>query len=103
MKGKARKILKEERDKRRTFTKVAVKALLVFGIINASMPFILSACGRESVTELGVAWLAEIVGVFAIYAFKAYFETKQQAKQELEERKQEFEEMKVGMEEYKDE
>lgn len=85
-------------DNRNTFTKAAVRILLFFGILNATAPFILSALGREPVTELGTAWLAEIVGVFAVYAIKAYFETKQEAKQDLEERKQEFREYREGME-----
>ena len=86
-----------------TFTKVAVRLLLFFGLANATAPFVLSVIGKEPVSELGTAWLAEVVGVFAIDAFKAYFETKQEAKQELEDRKQAFEEYKAGLEEIEDE
>lgn len=74
-------------DNKRTFTKGAVKVLLIFGLINATMPYILSILDKDPVIGLGTAWLAEVVGVFAVYAFKAYFETKQEKKQELEEYK----------------
>lgn len=68
----------------KTYTKVAVKWLLVLGIINGMMPFVLSAFNRDSVSELGIAWVTEIVAVILGYLCKAYFETKQQKKQELE-------------------
>ena len=76
--------MRKRKPDKRTFTKGAVKILLFFGLINATMPFILSALDKDPVVTLGTAWLAEVVGVFAVYAFKAYFETKQQKKQELE-------------------
>lgn len=69
---------------KKTFTKGAVKILLFFGLVNATMPYILSALDKDPVVALGTAWLAEVVGVFAVYAFKAYFETKQEKKQNLE-------------------
>ena len=90
-------------DSRQTFTKIAVRLLLAFGLVNATMPYVLSMTGRDPVTELGTAWLAEVIGVFGIYAFKAYFETKQEAKQELENRKQDLEEYQAGLEDAGDE
>ena len=75
---------KRKRNDKRTFTKGAVKVLLFFGLVNATMPYVLSALDKDPVVGLGTAWLAEVVGVFAVYAFKAYFETKQEKKQHLE-------------------
>jgi hypothetical protein len=66
-----------------TYTKKAVKALLVIGVINAEVPYILAAFGRDPVTELGIAWITEIVAVILGYMCKAYFEKKQQKKQKL--------------------
>ena len=67
-----------------TFTKRAVKWLLILGCINGTLPFVLSFFGREPVAEMGVAWITEIVAVILGYLCKSYFETKQERKQELE-------------------
>ena len=66
-----------------TYTKKAVKAFLVVGVISAEIPFVLSAFGRDPVAELGIAWITEIVAVILGYMCKAYFEKKQQKKQKL--------------------
>ncbi len=66
-----------------TYTKKAVKALLVVGVISAEIPFVLSAFGRDPVAELGIAWITEVVAVILGYMCKAYFEKKQEKKQEL--------------------
>ena len=62
-----------------TFTKVAVKALLIVGVINAMVPYVLAAFEKEPVTELGIAWITDIVAVILGYMCKAYKETKQEA------------------------
>lgn len=67
--------------KKNTFTKVAVKALLIVGVINAMIPFLLSAFDKAPVTELGIAWISEIVAVILGYLLKSYHETKQERKQ----------------------
>lgn len=72
---------------KRTFTKKAVKCLLILGCINGTLPFILSAFGRDPVSDMGIAWVTEIVGVALGYMCKAYFETKQERKQDLEDYK----------------
>lgn len=79
--------MRRHRENRRTYTKRAVKALLVIGVINGTMPFILSAFGRETASEVGIAWITEIVAVILGYMAKAYFETKQERKQDLEDYK----------------
>jgi len=79
----------------KTYTKRAVKALLIVGVINAEIPYILALLGKEPCTELGIAWITEIVAVILGYMCKAYFEKKQQKKQELED----FKEGKYGLEE----
>lgn len=59
---------------KRTFTKVAVRIMLFIGVINAFIPYILSMCGKDPVTPLGVAWVTEIVAVISGYMLKAHFD-----------------------------
>ena len=61
--------------------------MLIIGVINGTMPFVLSAFGKEPTAELGIAWITEIVAVILGYMAKAYFETKQERKQNLEDYK----------------
>ena len=74
----------------KTYTKRVVKTLLIIGVISAEIPFVLSAFGKDTVEALGVAWITEIVAVILGYMCKAYFETKQQRKQDLEDFKANF-------------
>ena len=60
-----------------TYTKKAVKWLLVIGIVNGSMPYILSAFGKEPCVEMGIAWITEIVAVILGYMTKSFKETKE--------------------------
>lgn len=76
--------MRRRRRDKKTYTKKAVKALLIIGVINGTMPYVLSLCGKEPATEIGIAWVTEIVAVVLGYLCKAYFETKQQKKQELQ-------------------
>lgn len=76
--------MRHHRENRRTYTKRAVKALLIIGVINGTMPFILSFFDKEPAAELGIAWITEIVAVILGYMAKAYFETKQERKQDLD-------------------
>ena len=84
--------MRRHRETRRTYTKRAVKALLIIGVINGTMPFILSAFGRDAVSEVGIAWIVNDVAVILGYMAKAYFETKQERKQNLEDYKANLEE-----------
>ena len=79
--------MRRHRENRRTYTKRAVKALLIVGVINGSVPYILSAFGREPVSDLGIAWVTGVVAVMVGYMGKSYFETKQERKQDFEELK----------------
>ena len=68
---------------KRTFTKVAVRILLIIGVINATIPYILAAFDKEPSVALGVAWITEVIAVILGYMCKAYFGKKQQKKQKL--------------------
>lgn len=84
MRANARKRRRRRIDKH-TFTKIMVTWLLILGMINGTIPFILSACGKDPVSEMGIAWVTQILGVSIGYMIKAYFETKQEKKQALDE------------------
>lgn len=79
--------MRRHREHRKTFTKRAVTALLFIGVINGTIPYILSAFGKVPPEALGVAWITEIVAVITGYLCKSYFETKQERKQDLEDYK----------------
>lgn len=71
--------------KKKTFTKVAVKALLIIGVIDANIPFALALLEKDPCREIGLAFITEIVAVILGYMCKSYFETKQEKRQELAE------------------
>ena len=79
--------MKRKHDERRTYTKKAVKALLIVGVLNVEIPYLLAYLGREPCTELAIAWITEIVAVILGYLCKAYFETKEQEKNKLQEKR----------------
>ena len=80
-----------------TFTKKAMKAILIISLIDMQFPFILAFFGKEQIAEtLGGIIVTEIIGVFAVYCLKSFFETK-------EEKKNEMEKFKMGVEEDEDE
>ena len=76
--------MRRHRERRNTFTKRAVKALFIIGVINSEIPYILAAFGKETGEAIALAWITEIVGVMGAYMCKSYFETKQERKQDLE-------------------
>lgn len=59
---------------KRTFTKVAVRILLILGVINGVIPYLLAAFDKDPVTALGVAWITEIIAVILGYMCKAHFD-----------------------------
>lgn len=74
-------MIRRKTDNRMTFTKRAVKALLIIGVINAEIPYILALFGKETVEGVALAWITEIVAVITGYMCKSYFETKQERRQ----------------------
>lgn len=68
----------------KTYTKKAVKWMLIVGSINGMLPFVLSALGKDPVAELGIAWVTEIVAVILGYLVKSFKENKQMAIQRHE-------------------
>ena len=71
------------RTDKRTYTKKAVKWLLVLGCINGTLPFVLSAFGRDPVSDMGIAWVTEIVAVALGYFVRGFKDTKESEKVRL--------------------
>ena len=59
---------------KRTFTKVAVRILLILGVINGVVPYLLAAFDKDPVVALGVAWITEVIAVILGYMCKAHFD-----------------------------
>ena len=59
---------------KRTFTKVMVRLLLIIGIINAEIPYILAIFGKETNETLGIAWIVNIVAVSLGYMLKSHYD-----------------------------
>lgn len=75
---------KKKKTNKVTYTKKLVKWVVIISVINGTIPYILSLMGRDPVTELGGIWVGSILLTVVTYCTKAYFETKSQRKQDLE-------------------
>lgn len=57
-------------------------------LIDLQFPFVLAYLGKDSIAEtLGGLLVTEIIGVFLTYCLKSFFETREEKKNELEEKK----------------
>ena len=75
-----------------TFTKLWVSILLIIGIVDLQLSYLLAFLGYDQIAEtLSVAVVTEILGVTVAYIVRAFFDTKDEKKQDLEERKFEYE------------
>lgn len=63
-----------------TWTKNITRWLLIIGVINGIMPYILSACGKDPCSEMGIAWVTEIVAVALGYFVRGFKDTKESEK-----------------------
>lgn len=75
---------KKNKTNKVTYTKKLVKWVVIISVINGTIPYILSLMGRDPVAELGGIWVGSILLTVVTYCTKAYFETKSQRKQDLE-------------------
>lgn len=75
-----------------TFTKLWVSILLVVAVIDLQITYVLAFLGSEQIAEtLSVAIVTEIIGVVCVYMVRAYFDSKTEGKQKLEEMKLDIE------------
>lgn len=70
-----------------TFTKLWVSVLLIVGIIDLQLSYVLAFLGHTEIAEqLSIAVVTEILGVSVAYIIRAHFDTRQEKKQELNNR-----------------
>ena len=62
----------KDNNRERTFSKTMVTLILTVAVIDAQLPFILSAFGKEPVESLGGLFVTEIIAVCLGYFIKSY-------------------------------
>lgn len=77
--------MKKRRPKRFgiTWTKGITKYLLIIGVVNGTVPFLLAACDKEPCVEMGIAWVTEVVAVALGYFVRGFKDTKESEKVRL--------------------
>ena len=93
------------RKKKRTFSKQAVKWILIVSMVDLQLSYLLAFLGREQIAEtLSITVVTSIIAVMLGYFMKSYRETKEEEKVRLIEQKQEqtgketfVDDMKGGM------
>lgn len=74
--------------RRRTFTKQAVRGILLVALLDLQLSYLLAFLGREQIAEtLSITVVTEIVAVMLGYFLKAYSETKEEKRQALREKR----------------
>lgn len=79
-----------------TWTKKITKWLLIIGVVNGTVPFILSMFDKEPCVEMGIAWVTEIVAVALGYFVRGFKDTKESEKIRIQEAKIEKESEVLG-------
>ena len=74
-----------------TWTKNITRSLLIVGVINGMAPFFLSAFNKEPCTEMGIAWVTEVVAVTLGYFVRGFKDTKEQEQVRLKEKEMDAE------------
>lgn len=70
---------------RQTFTKLAVRWILFFALLDLQLSYILAFLGREEIAEdLSSTVATAIIGVMLGYFLKSFFETREEEKNKLE-------------------
>lgn len=75
---------KETKTTRLTFSKKLIMMVLILAEVDLQAIIILGYFGLQTLENIGVAIVTEILGTALIYCIKAYFETKQEKKQDFE-------------------
>lgn len=82
-----RQIPRETKAKLRSFTKRLILIITITALIDVQFSYILALLGKDPVMTLSERIVEVLLGVILGYLAKAYFETKQEKKQELDEYK----------------
>jgi len=76
---------RKKKQAEQTFTKKLVIAMLIVGVLNAEIPFVLSAFGKDPVVTIGRLWITQIIAVIVGYYVKSYFGKKAEEDTRLKE------------------
>lgn len=86
------------RKKKRTFSKRAVKWILIISLFDLQLSYFLAFLGKEQIAEtLSVTVVTGIIGVMLGYFMKSFKETREEEKVRLFEQKQEKEDKQTFM------
>ena len=78
-----------KRGSRQTFTKIAVRWILFFALLDLQLSYILAFLGRVEIAEdLSSTVATAIIGVMLGYFMKSFFETREEKKLEFEKEKE---------------
>ena len=70
-----------------TFTKKWMNIIMTITLIDLQFPFILAYLGKEDIAEtLGGLLVTEVIGVFLVYCTKSFFETREEKKNEQDDK-----------------
>ena len=69
-----------------TWTKRITRDLLILGVINGMAPYLLSVLDKEPCTEMGIAWVTEIVTVALGYFVRGFKDSKAESDARLKEK-----------------
>lgn len=75
----------KSRFRKKTFTKRAVKAILLIALVDLQLSYVLAFLGREQIAETLSGDICKvIIGTIVGYLAKSYFETKEEEKNKIE-------------------
>jgi uncharacterized protein YacL len=87
------------RKKKATFSKKAVKWILITALFDLQLSYLLAFLGREQIAEtLSITVVTSVIAVMLGYFMKSFKETKEEEKVRLIEQKRESEEEQVLVE-----
>lgn len=69
-----------------TWTKQITRALLILGVMGGMAPYFLSVFDKQPCTEMGIAWVTEIVAVALGYFVRGFKDTKSEEDTRLREK-----------------
>lgn len=80
---------RKKKNKTVTFTKTAVKWILVLSLLDLQLSYILAFLGRVEIAEdLSRTVATAVIGVMLGYFMKSFFETREEKKLEFEKEKE---------------
>jgi hypothetical protein len=69
-----------------TWTKQITRSLLILGVMGGMAPYFLSVFDKQPCTEMGIAWVTEIVAVALGYFVRGFKDTKSEEDTRLKEK-----------------